>query len=456
MPSSDTGLCEAILRIATEYPAQVVQLIAPPAPEAFPAGPLRYLWEGIWQRAAIGLPGPIAMDGVVDLLRQRGVPLRQAHEWWASVLGRTTGVPHTSFLGLIERLREDHARAGLMLRAGQALGRMREMVAVLAPVEEIRGVMASALEPTEGEAAASGLVGVVDAERVSRERLQQSRESGGSFGLGSGIAGLDKVIGPLAGGQLTVVAARAKVGKTHFATQVVGHVTGRPWRHLGRRVAAALIVSLEMDPASVFDRMLAWESESDYAGLMRKGLTDEAPALEVARHELIGRPIHFLDVPGVTVGGIAARARALARRGPIDLLVVDYLDLVRPNRATADRHDLQLGGIVRDLLSLARELQAHVLLVVQINREGDREATIRHLANSDEIGRAAHNVLILNRGQDDPFGVLDEPGHVNHVSNLVIDVTSRGPGTGARVPITLDKRTSRISDAPAPVDARRK
>ena len=104
-----------------------------------------------------------------------------------------------------------------------------------------------------------------------------------------------------------------------------------------------------------------------------------------------------------------------------------------------------VGGIVRDLLTLGREISAHVVILVQINRQGDQIASIRHLANSDEIGRAAHHVLILNRPQEKPTDTWGLRGE-QHIVPLDIDVTSRGRGTGCTIPVMLNKTQSRFDD----------
>lgn len=445
-PASDPGIVEAALRISADEPWRLAALQSPPPAEVFPAGLHRSLWAELWRRAIVGAHTPVGPETVCDLLAARGAPRGSALAWWQGIAERTHHVPHGTLPALLAILADRYAVGVLMARVTAAVVAMQERVEEHATADQVRGIMACALELGPAEAAGAGLITIVDADRVSRERERVACETGGETGFTTGIVPLDSVLGRLEPGQLTVVAARAKVGKTHAAIQLLDHTTGRTWAHLSGRPAHALVVSLEMDAASVYDRLLARASRTDYQRMMMEGRTHEAPQIEDTREHLVRRAIHFVDTPGTTVAGIVARARSLAQREPIDLLIVDYLDLVRPNKPSEERHDLQVGHIVRDLLTLGRELQAHVVILVQINRQGDQEASIRHLANSDEIGRAAHHVLILNRPtSSDPLGLT---GQQNTVP-LNIAVTSRGRGTGSTVPVFLDKTQSRFMDSNA-------
>lgn len=446
IPAPDPGIVEAALRIAADAPHRLAALAAPPPAEVFPAGLHRILWQEVWRRVTIGAHTPLAPDTIADLLAIRGIGRTTAIAWWQGLLERTAQVTPGALHELLRDLAEAHARASLMGRVTAAVAVMRERFEGGATTDQLRSVMASALELSPFEAQGSGIVTIEEADRVSMERERLACETGGETGFTTGIVALDQVLGRLEPGQLTVVAARAKVGKTHAAIQILDHATGRTWAHLSGRAANALVVSLEMDAASVYDRLLARASRTDYQRMMMEGRTHEAPRIYETRQRLKRRGINFVDTPGTTVAGIVARARAVAQRDPVDLLIVDYLDLVRPNKQSEERYDLQVGSIVRDLLTLGRELQAHVVILVQINRQGDQEASIRHLANSDEIGRAAHHVLILNRPQGtDMLGLKDRATTVQ----LNIAVTSRGRGTGCTIPTFLDKTRSNFKDSDA-------
>ncbi len=443
MSSSDLGTIEAVLRIAVDEPRRLASLPAPPQPAVFPAGPCRALWEEVWRRVAVGRCAPFGADELTDMLAIRGIPPKDSLAWWTGVSERTAAVPPTMLEGLVDRVVEAHASSTLMERATRALEAMRDRQAALGSSEDLRGIMAGALELGPDEASGSGVVSVEQADRISRERERISSEFAGAIGFTTGVESLDRVLGRLEVGELTVVAARAKVGKTHMATHLIEHVTGRRWPHLHSRRAGAVVVSLEMDAASVFNRLLARASNTDYSALLRDGRAHEVPELDDARKDLVSRAVKFIDSPGITVAGISARARAIASQMPVDMIVVDYLDLVRVNKASNERHDLQIGAIVRELLTLGRELNAHVVLLVQISRAGDQEAGLRHLANSDEIGRAAHKVLILNRPNAEPSGLLGlTRADSSPIVSLTINVTSRGPGTGANIPVQLDRSRS--------------
>ena len=154
--------------------------------------------------------------------------------------------------------------------------------------------------------------------------------------------------------------------------------------------------------------------------------------------------LRYISTRGLTIDQLSNAVRSHVLRRGIDLLVVDYLDLIR--RPSSKRDDLEVGRVVRGLIELAAEVEAHVLLLAQLNREGDGEPRLRHLAGSDEIARAAHTILLLHeRPRSSTLG-LGTWGGGSEVELRLGITTRRRRDCASHADFILDRATSRASE----------
>lgn len=225
-------------------------------------------------------------------------------------------------------------------------------------------------------------------------------------GLETGFGETDRTLcGGLLVGGLTVLAARPSVGKTSLACHVSRNVCGRG--------GAVLFVSLEQQRLELGERITAGD-----AGV--SGRRIRTGELESRHHDRISRAADRIrpwrmrvnDRRGQTAAQIASGARTAKRKlGGLDLIVVDYLDLVRPENGKVTRND-QVGESTRRLRDMAGELNAPVLLLCQLNREAAGDTgppKLHHLRNSGEIEQHADAVLFLHRtGPIPSTGARDE------------------------------------------------
>ena len=247
-----------------------------------------------------------------------------------------------------------------------------------------------------------------------RERMAQ-RAAGELVGTPTMFADLDAKLGGLKPGQLIILAARPAMGKSALATQIA-HRNARN----GRAVA---VFSLEMGAGEILDRLVALE-----AGITLSEVTSGRPrspsyidaAVESARRW----PLHIDDTPALSIREVRRRARALHRRTPLSLVVVDYLQLVT---ADAETRNLAVESISRGLKALAKELGVPVLALSQLSRaleaRTDRRPILADLRDSGGIEQDADVVLMLHREEV----YRSDPGEWRGVAELLIRKNRQGP-----------------------------
>lgn len=222
--------------------------------------------------------------------------------------------------------------------------------------------------------------GVMDVTREleDRDRAARSGATLASTGLPSGLRSLDRVIGFLPAGGLVTIAARPSMGKTTLALNIAAHVAFRVRPQTGEsetRQASVLFVSLETSFRRVVERVLLSEGRVDAkAPTEGRMCADDWERVAEAGQRAFGANLLVDDTPRQSVLDIAARARRQREQIGLDLLLVDYLGLMR-FRQTRDRHDLAVGEVVADLKHIARELEIPVVLLVQLNRRVETRTT---------------------------------------------------------------------------------
>ena len=229
-----------------------------------------------------------------------------------------------------------------------------------------------------------------------QEALEQleRRKAGQVAGLRTGFHGLDQMTGGLRPGETTIVAGRTSMGKTALAVNIAEHAA----RHEGAKV---LYVSLEMGRLELADRLLSSVARVD-SYRMRAGHIDaqERSKLVEAANLVSSAALTIDDSPSRNVREIGAVARRMKRRKGLDLLVVDYLQLVEPDDRKAPRQE-QVAAVSRRLKGLARELEIPVLCLAQLNRQttsaNENRPQLSHLRESGAIEQDADVVLFVHR-----------------------------------------------------------
>jgi replicative DNA helicase len=214
------------------------------------------------------------------------------------------------------------------------------------------------------------------------DKLEElSRKDVGLTGTPSGFADLDSLTGGFQHGNLIVVAARPSMGKSSLATNIAENAA------IDHGVPVALF-SLEMSEAELAHRFIASQARVS-SDELRKGRVrgDRWPKVLNAVEKLASAPIYLDDSSDIGVLEIRAKARRLHARHGLGLIVVDYLQLVRPD-TRADSRVEQVGQISRGLKILARELDIPVIAVSQLSRAVEsRNPPIPMLSDLRESGQ---------------------------------------------------------------------
>lgn len=228
-------------------------------------------------------------------------------------------------------------------------------------------------------------------ERIERLHQGESRLRG----IPSGFSQLDSLLSGFQKSDLIIIGARPSFGKTAFALDI-GRYIGASTQH------SVGIFSLEMSTEQVVDRLIASEAKVDLWKLRTGRLTDplDYQMIQAALDRLSGASIFIDDTPSPNIVEVRRMARRLqAEHKNLGLLIIDYLQLIRPRR-DYDSAVQQVTEVSRGLKALAKELNLPVIAISQLSRDIDkREIKIPRLSDLRESGsieQDADVVLFIN------------------------------------------------------------
>jgi len=236
------------------------------------------------------------------------------------------------------------------------------------------------------------------------------RKEAGMTGVSTGLRDLDEFLGGLHRSDLVILAGRPGMGKTSFATNIAFHAAKQYRAEVqengGARVVDGAVVgffSLEMSSEQLVTRILSEESGIP-SQLLRRGQINarDFDAIVRASQEMSRIPLYIDDTPALTIQGLRTRARRLKRQHGLSLVVVDYLQLVRPStRAGSDSRVQEVSEVTQGLKALAKELDVPVLALSQLSRaveqREDKRPLLSDLRESGSIEQDADAVLFLYR-----------------------------------------------------------
>lgn len=232
----------------------------------------------------------------------------------------------------------------------------------------------------------------------SFSELHAAEDKDALLGLRTGFADLDRKIEGMEAGSLTIIAARPSIGKTSLAISIAQHVLEKQ----GKDVA---IFSLEMSKAQILDRLIASKIDLEMYRKLKKGTLDDdefaglGPLFDSFRHNPL-----YVDDAAVSIAELRSKARRVKMRHGLDLLIVDYLQLIDvTDRVSGDNRTQQVTYISRCLKNLAGELGCPVIALSQLSRKVEERAQptpqLADLRDSGSIEQDADTVLMLYREQ---------------------------------------------------------
>ncbi len=255
-----------------------------------------------------------------------------------------------------------------------------------------------------------GFVNFADALRgaVNMAAEAHSRD-GGLAGLSTGLIDLDQKIGGLHPSDLVILAARPSMGKSSLACNIAFDVARNyawePQPDGSKKTVRGGVVaffSLEMAAEQLAMRLLA-EASGVSGDRLRKGEIDasEFGRVRDAAFEIQEAPLYIDDTGGITMAKLAARARRLKRMVGLDLLVVDYLQLITGGDGKSDNRVQEVSMITQSLKALAKELSIPVIALAQLSRQvenrDDKKPQLSDLRESGSIEQDADMVMFIYR-----------------------------------------------------------
>ena len=271
---------------------------------------------------------------------------------------------------------------------------------------------------------------------VFQEIVARMSGEGQNIAIPTGFSTLDQLVG-LGKGDLVILAARPSMGKTAFALNIALNVAGKNHRDESEKKTVALF-SLEMGADQLVSRMICSEGMLDSEKIKKGTLdNDDMMKLETAVHFLNQKNIFIEDSAFIKVNEVKAKCKLLKNEHGLDLVVIDYLQLLQGSKKTDNRQQ-EVSEISRSLKQMARELECPVIALSQLSRSvesrHDKRPMMSDLRESGSIEQDADIVSFLYRSdyyrsEDADENEVQEPSDVSTVEVIVAKNRNGQTGT---------------------------
>lgn len=265
------------------------------------------------------------------------------------------------------------------------------------------------------------------------DTIQQNR--GEVVGVPTGYVDLDKLTGGLQRSDLIILAARPSVGKTSLQLGIAHNAAVRAGKTVG-------IFSLEMSAEQLVQRLLAMETGVD-SHRLRMGFIDDSEWDQISRAfgRLAEANVFIDDTPSISVMELRSKARRLLAERGLDLVIVDYLQLLQGRRS--ENRVQEISEISRSLKGLARELNIPVLALSQLSRavesRTDHRPLLSDLRESGSIEQDADIVMFIYREE-----LYDRETEKKGIAEVIVSKHRNGPTD--TVNLRFFERTARFAD----------
>jgi replicative DNA helicase len=229
---------------------------------------------------------------------------------------------------------------------------------------------------------------------------QAMKNDQGIVGVPTGLTELDKNLGGLHKSDLVIIAGRPSMGKTALATNIAYHAA-KNIQTKGTKSSVAFF-SLEMSSEQLSTRILSEQSRIKSNDIRRGKATEEELGryIETSR-DIYDLPLYIDETPAITISTLSNRARRIKRLFGLDLIVVDYIQLMRTSSKRNDGRVQEISEITQGLKALAKELSVPVLALSQLSRaveqRDDKKPQLADLRESGSIEQDADVVLFVFR-----------------------------------------------------------
>ncbi len=253
-------------------------------------------------------------------------------------------------------------------------------------------------------------------------------------GVSTGYYDLDDITSGLQNSELIIIAARPSMGKSSLVLNIAEHAGTKEKK-------PTLIFSMEMSAQQVAQNILCSTAKID-AHLLRTGKLDDNQFsnLSLAMGDLSESEIYIDDTPGLGLLELRAKARRLKLQHNIQMIIVDYLQLMEGRKA--ENRQQEISGISRGLKALARELEVPVIAVSQLNRSVETRdghtPRMSDLRESGSIEQDADVIILLHR--EDYYDPTKRPGEVD------LNIVKQRNGPTGKVKLTFLREILRFEN----------
>ena len=251
-------------------------------------------------------------------------------------------------------------------------------------------------------------------------RIEKLVELKGSIdGVPMGFVDLDNLLTGLHGGELVIVGARPSMGKSAFGLNIAGYAA----MHAGRSVA---YFSLEMPNDQLAMRLLCSDARVDMQSVRHGTIRDEDwLSLAATLGPLAASNIYMDDTSGITPSQLRSRCRRLKMERGLDLVIVDYLQLMSADGHVENRQN-EVSEISRNLKSIAKELNVPLVALAQLSRAGaqrsDKRPILSDLRDSGAIEQDADVIMFLHREE-----YYDPNTEDKNIAEVIVAKQRNGP-----------------------------
>lgn len=292
---------------------------------------------------------------------------------------------------------------------------------------------------------------------------------GGLSGIATGLSDLDRKMGGLQKSDLIILAGRPSMGKTALATNIAFHMANAHKTEAqpdgtNKTVDGGVVAffSLEMSAEQLATRIISEQSEIP-SEKIRRGMIDEKDfrkLVEVSQR-LNNLPLFIDQTGGISIAQLAARARRLKRQKNLDVIIVDYLQLLAGSKRTGEGRVQEVSEITTSLKALAKELNVPIIALSQLSRQveqrDDKRPQLADLRESGSIEQDADVVMFVFREEyyvsrrqpsetavEETVKWQDEMAQVEGKAEVIIGKQRHGP-TGT-VKLAFNGNFTRFSD----------
>lgn len=274
-------------------------------------------------------------------------------------------------------------------------------------------------------------------EETIREIEEKNCNHNNITGVPTGFVDLDDLTGGFTGGQMVIVAARPGIGKSTFGLDVCRNLS------IKHKIPSA-IFSFEMSRNEIVSRMISAECKINLSSL-KKGteLKDEDWTRIAEIYSVIDdAPLFIDDSANLTMNEIKSKCRRLKKQEGIELVVIDYLQLMASNKRHVESRQQEVSEISRSIKVLAKELNIPIIAIAQLNRGAeqrvDKRPMMSDLRESGSLEQDADIIILLNRPSI--YNENDRPGEAD------IIVAKHRNGETRTIPVAFQGHYSKFAN----------